>query len=178
MLGYSPLKAGIAFLPVAAAIAVGSYGADRAVPRFGSPKTALFGLGLSLLGVLWLIRLSVAGNYAVSLLPGMVAVFLGMGLSYVPLMVMATSVAAEDEGLASGMVNAASNIGGAIGLALVVSVAAERTASATSGGASDVHALVEGYRLGFVVCAVIVLMGIALVAVLGREGDVGGVGKV
>jgi EmrB/QacA subfamily drug resistance transporter len=171
VLHYSALEAGLAFLPVPAAIAAGSYAADRLVPRRGATPTALAGLGVSLAGLILLSRLGPDGDYLTQLLPGMIGVYLGMGLSYVPLTLLATSVGAEEEGLASGLLNAVSQIGGAVGLAIVVSVAADRTSSALSHSIDPATALTDGFRTGFLVCAAIIVIGMVVVGFTSRKDD-------
>lgn len=171
VLGYSAFEAGVSFLPVPVAIIAGSYSADRLVSLIGPTKTTLLGLFLSLVGVCWLTRLAADPAYLTVLLPGLIVVYVGIGMSYVTLTLAATSVEAGEEGMASGLLNAMSQIGGAVGLAIVVSVAASQTHTAFGDGADQVTALSEGFRSGLIICAAIVALAIVAVAVASPSED-------
>jgi EmrB/QacA subfamily drug resistance transporter len=162
VLGYSPLRAGLAFLPITAGIAVGAGLAQALVRRAGLRNVMLAGLALATVGMALLTGLPVQGSYAGDLLPGLMLISFGMGLVFVPVTLMATSgVAAQDAGLASGLFNTSQQVGGALGLAILSTLATSRTASA---GGSTASALVAGWHVAFLGGAV--LMGSAFLLIL------------
>ncbi len=128
ILGYSPLRAGLAFLPVTAGIMVGAGVAQTLIKRIGVRNVSIAGLVLATLGMLVLTQLPVHGSYVGDLLPGLLPLSLGMGLVFVPVTLMATGgISDEDSGLASGLFNTAQQVGGSLGLAILSTLAASRT---------------------------------------------------
>jgi MFS family permease len=164
VLGYSPLQIGLAFLPSSLIMAVFSIGLSaKLVMRFGISKPLGVGLGLATLGLALFIRLPVDGNFVVDVLPSMLLLGFGAGMAFNPVLLAAMNDVDQTEaGLASGVVNTAFMMGGALGLAVLASVAASRTSSLD---ASETHvaALTGGYHLAFVVGAIFA----ALAATLG-----------
>ena len=129
---------------------------------------ALAAAGLGLLAA----TTKVDGDY-LGVLGGLLAMAIGMGATFVPMTLVATTnVEADDAGLASGIFNTSQQIGGALGLAVLSTLAASRTADLLAGGASRPEALVEGFQLAFVVAAAMLAVGAALTAVLLRRQDV------
>jgi len=165
VLHYSALKAGLAFLPLSVTIVIGTQVASRLVDKLGPRPLLQVGLLISAGGFLWLGQISSVSTYAGSVLvPGMLLTF-GMGLSFTPLATAATSgVSRSEAGLASGLLNTSRQIGGSIGLAVLVTLATDRTRAVLAGathhgvplGSAVGDALTAGYARGFVVAAVVV----------------------
>jgi EmrB/QacA subfamily drug resistance transporter len=156
--GYSPLRAGFAFLPMPLAIIIGTQLSSRLVARFGARTLLAVGPTISAVGLALLSRLHADSSYALHIgLPGAIITF-GIGMSFVPVTLSATSsVARRDAGLASGLINTTRQIGGSIGLAALLTIAASRTKSAASDGAAV--AQTTGYTTAFAVSAVLLLVG-------------------
>jgi EmrB/QacA subfamily drug resistance transporter len=124
-LGYGPLKTGLAFLPITIGIIVASGAAQQIVQRIGVRAMAAIGLTIAAAGEIWLVALPADASYWTQLLLPFVPMSIGIGLAFVSLTMLATSgVSAEEAGLASGVYNTAQQVGGALGLAIVSSVAA------------------------------------------------------
>ncbi len=158
-LGYGPLKLGLAFLPVALAIGALSLGLSaRLITRFGARTVVLPGLALIVAGLALLTRAPVDAWYGTALLPGMLLLGVGLGVVFPALMTLAMSGAtASDAGLASGLVNTSLQVGGALGLAVLATLATSRTNHLLASGQSPASALTGGYHLT-------VAIGVALVA--------------
>ena len=179
VLGYSPLRAGLAFLPMTAMIIVGAGLAQGLIRRLGARLLTSAGMFLGATGLIMLSRLPVDGSYLSSLLPGMLVMALGMGLTFVPVTLMATTgVEARDAGLASGLLNTAQQIGGALGLAVLSTLAANATSSALAGAAPG-HgaalrdsALVDGFHVAFLTGAGLLAVGLIVLRTLVRRADV------
>jgi EmrB/QacA subfamily drug resistance transporter len=173
ILGYSPLKAGLAFLPVTAGIMIGAGLAQQLIKRFGVRNVAVVGTTLAALGLLVLTQLPVHGSYAGDLLTGLLPLSIGMGLVFVPLTLMATSgVSADDAGLASGLFNTAQQVGGSLGLAILSTLAASQTSRLLSGhSATRAAATVSGYHVAFFAAALMMFgaAGILVVALRKRH---------
>jgi MFS family permease len=159
ILGYRPLTAGAAFLPFSARIATGATVARKLVPRIGVRVVPLIGLALATAGMIVLTQLPVHGRYASNLLPGILPLGLGLGLTFVPITLAGTSeVTGEDAGLASGLLNTAQQVGGSIGLAILSTLAASRTRSLLHGPVtpgSVAAARVSGFHVAFIAAAVL-----------------------
>jgi EmrB/QacA subfamily drug resistance transporter len=164
VLGFTALEVGLAFLPVTAIIGTLSLGfSARLNMRFGPRATLAPGLILIGLGLAYLTRVPVDGNYLTDLLPSMVLFGAGAGLSFPALMTLAMSGVSEHEsGLASGLVNTTLQVGGAIGLAVLATFSTTRTDSLLATGHSQASALTGGYHLAFVIGAVLVATAIAV----------------
>ena len=173
VLGYSPLKAGLAFLPVTVGIGVGAGLAQPLIKRAGARAIAVGGLGLATAGMALLLRTTVQGDYPGQLLLGLMPLAIGMGLVFVPITLLATAnVHGDDAGLASGLYNTSQQVGGALGLAILSTLAASRTSSLlsshTAGG--QPAALVSGYHLAFGVGAgLLAFAALLLIAMLRRH---------
>jgi len=168
ILGYLPFRAGAAFLPFSAGIATGAIVARKLVPRLGVGIVPLIGLAFATAGMIVLTQLPVHGRYASDLLPGLLPIGLGLGLTFVPITLAGTSeVSPEDAGLASGLLNTAQQVGGSIGLAVLATLAASRTTSllhsAVARG-SVPAARVSGFHVAFTAAAV--LLGAAWAVVV------------
>jgi EmrB/QacA subfamily drug resistance transporter len=156
VLGYTPLQVALAFLPSNIIMAGFSLGLSaKIVMRFGIRRPLSVGLGLGALGLLLFARAPVDGSLWIDVLPGMLLLGLAAGVAFNPLLLAAMSeVKPSESGLASGVVNTAFMMGGALGLAVLASLAAGRTERLTAAGANATLALNEGYQLAFVVGAV------------------------
>jgi MFS family permease len=156
VLGYSPLQVGLAFLPANLIMAAFSLGLSaRIVMRFGIRGPLAVGLLLAASGLALFARAPVHGGFMVDVLPGMILLGLGAGVAFNPLLLAAMSeVSASESGLASGVVNTSFMMGGALGLAVLASLAAARTNALLASGASAESALNAGYQLAFVIGAV------------------------
>ena len=159
ILGYSPLEVGLAFLPSTIVMGVVSL---RVAHRF-APRTALVpALALTAGGLLLFARTPVDGSFVIDVLPATVLIGLGAGLSTPALMTLAMSgVKPEDSGLASGLVNTTVQVGGAIGLAVLATLASERTGDATSAAAVN-----SGYHLAYLIGAAALAVAIAVVLIV------------
>jgi predicted MFS family arabinose efflux permease len=166
VLGYTALEIGLAFLPVALAIGILSLGfSERLNMRFGAKQTLLVGLALIFGGLVLFANSPVHASYFGYLLPLMLLIGIGAGLSFPSLMTLAMSGATEeDSGLASGLVNTSLQVGGALGLAVLATLSSSRTDSLLAGGSSTDAALTGGYHLAFAIGAGLVAVAFAVTA--------------
>jgi len=166
VLGFDSLEVGLAFLPVTAIIGTLSLGfSARLNLRFGPRATLLPGLFSIAAGLLLFSRISVDGTYLADVLPAMVLLGTGAGLSFPSVMSLAMSgVPREEAGLASGLVNTTLQVGGAIGLAVLATMSTNRTDDLLAEGASQASALTEGFQLAFLIGAGIAVAAIAVAA--------------
>jgi len=155
VLGYSPLEVGLAFLPGNLIMGVLSVGISASlVMRYGVRLPLAAGLGIAAVGLLLFARAPVNGNYVVDVLPSMIFLGIGAGIAFNPVLFAAMSdVRQSDAGLASGIVNTAFMMGGALGLAVLASLAASRTETLEASGDSPLEALTGGYHAAFLVGA-------------------------
>ncbi|MDQ6744722.1 MAG: MFS transporter, partial [Actinomycetota bacterium] len=171
VLGYSPIKAGLAFLPMTLCIVAGSTLASRAVARVGAKPLLVTGMAAQTVGLLLFTGVSVHGHYLGDMILPSLLVAIGIGLSFVPATICAVAgVAPAEAGLASGLVNTSRLVGGALGLAILAALATARTdhdLHHATGGKLALHAaLTDGFHLAFLVAAGFALVG-GLVALLG-----------
>ncbi|MFL5896252.1 MAG: DHA2 family efflux MFS transporter permease subunit [Thermoleophilaceae bacterium] len=166
VLGYDPLQIGLAFLPTT--LVMGGLSlrySERLIMRFGARTTLLPGLALIMVALLLFGRTPVDGRYVVDLLPVMLMMGTGVALAFPALMTLAMSGATqEDAGLASGLVNTTVQVGGALGLAVLATLAASRTDSLRGAGKATAAALNSGYHLAYAVGAALVLAAIGIAA--------------
>lgn len=163
VLGYDALWTGLAFLPTTIVIGVLSLRyTEKLITRFGAGATLLPGLALIGTGLALFARAPIDGDYVVDVLPSVLLIGAGVGVSFPSLATLAMSGATEeDAGLASGLVNTTMQVGAALGLAVLVTLSATRTAELIAAGASQEEALTGGFRVGFLVAAG--LVGVAAV---------------
>jgi EmrB/QacA subfamily drug resistance transporter len=168
VLGFTSLEVGLGFLPVTGLIGLLSLGFSAKLNlRFGPRATLLPGLVSIGAGLLLLSQISVDGSYFTEVLPAMVLVGAGAGLSFPSLMSLAMGgVAPEEAGLASGLVNTSLQVGGALGLAVLATLATNRTTDLVAGGDAAGAALTSGYRLAFLVAAGLVAVAVAVAALV------------
>jgi MFS family permease len=174
VLGYSPLQVGLAFLPANLIMAVLSLGLSaRLVTRFGVKAPLAAGLLLAAAGLALFARAPADGTFIVDVLPNMILLGVGAGTAFNPVLLAAMNdVEPSEAGLASGVVNTSFMMGGALGLAILASVAASRSASLLASGDAQVTALTGGYHTAFLVGALFA----AGAAVLGGTVLRGGTG--
>jgi EmrB/QacA subfamily drug resistance transporter len=176
ILGYSPLRAGLAFLPVTAGIVIGAGIAQQLIRRLGVRNVALAGVMIAAAGMVVLTQLPVQGSYVANLLPGLLPMSIGMGLTFVPITLLGTGgVTEEDSGLASGLFNTAQQVGGSLGLAILSTLAASQTASLLHGPATPTAVLaarVSGYHVAFAAAAIMLAVGGAILTLGLRRRDV------
>jgi len=167
ILGYDPLQVGLAFLPADTIMAAFSAGLSaKMVMRFGIRGPLWIGLAIAAVGLAWLARAPLNGTFLFDVLPSMVLLGLGAGMAFNPVLLAAMNdVAPEESGLASGVVNTSFMMGGALGLAVLASLADSRTAALREAGAEALVALNGGYQLAFVLGTIITAAG-ALVGAL------------
>ena len=161
VLGYSPIKAGLAFLPMTICIVIGSTGASRLVTRIGSKPLLVAGMTSMALGLLLFTGVSADGTYLGNMLVPSLLVAIGIGLSFVPATISAVAgVAPAEAGLASGLVNTSRLVGGALGLAILAAIATAKTNADLRNGATTVHAaLTNGFQVAFFVAAAFAVVG-------------------
>ena len=164
VLGYTPLQVGLAFLPANLIMAVFSLGLSaRLVMRFGIRLPLGAGLGLAAVGLILFARAPVDGSFAIDVLPSMILLGIGAGMAFNPLLLAAMSdVSPNEAGLASGIVNTSFMMGGALGLAVLASLAASRTDTLLSSGESHLTALTGGYHLAFLAGGIFALSAAVL----------------
>ena len=173
VLGYSPLEVGLAFLPGNLIMGLLSIGISaRLVMRFGIRPPLAVGLGLAALGLLLFARAPVDGNFVVDVLPSMILLGIGAGIAFNPVLLAAMSdVEPSDAGLASGIVNTSFMMGGALGLAVLASVAASRTETLSAAGEDPLVALTGGYHAAFLLGAIFAAAAATIGAVFLRTRD-------
>jgi EmrB/QacA subfamily drug resistance transporter len=167
VLVYHPLKAGLSVLPFTAGIMVSAGIASNLAPRLGVRPVAAVGMVLTAIGMLLFARMPVGGSYVTDVLPGMIVASLGMGAVFMPITLVATTgLKDEDQGLASGLFNTSQQIGGALGLAILATIAAGRTHGTAK------SELVHGFHYAFAGAAVFVIAALVLMLSLLRKRDV------
>jgi EmrB/QacA subfamily drug resistance transporter len=183
VLGYSPLEAGLAFLPFTAGIIVGAGLSQALVPKVGARELPLIGMAMAIVGMLLFTRLEPGSDYLTDFLPGVILASIGMGLTFVPITLIATSgITGEDAGLASGLYNTSQQIGGALGLAVLSTLAVGATDDTLSGVAQPTpeqqsQALVDGFHVAYVGSAVMIAVAAVSLLLLLRRQDVAAVGE-
>ncbi len=164
VLGYSPLQVGLAFLPANLIMGAFSLGLSaRLVMRFGIRAPLATGLSLAAVGLLLFVRAPVGGSFIVDVLPSMILLGFGAGMAFNPMLLAAMNdVEPSESGLASGVVNTSFMMGGALGLAVLASLAASRTDSLRATGDGSLAALNGGYHIAFLVGAAFAIAAAAL----------------
>jgi EmrB/QacA subfamily drug resistance transporter len=172
VLSYSPLQVGLAFLPANLIMGAFSLGLSaKLVMRFGIRTPLATGLLLAGAGLVLFVRAPVEGSFAVDVLPSMILLGFGAGMALNPVLLAAMSdVAPEESGLASGVVNTSFMMGGALGLAVLASLAASRTDTLAASGDGHLGALTGGYHVAFLVGTVFAVAAALLGAALLRTG--------
>jgi EmrB/QacA subfamily drug resistance transporter len=168
VLGYDAIEIGLAFLPVSLGIGILSLGFSAQLSlRFGPRLVLLAGLTLILAGLVLFTQVPVDGDYVSDLLPSMLLLGVGAGLTFAPMMSIAMSTATpEDSGLLSGLVNTTQQVGAALGLAILATLASSRTESLLAGGDAAPAALTGGYTLAFTIASGFIVAAIAIAVVV------------
>lgn len=180
VLGFSPLRTGVAYLPITVGFIVVAGVGSRLIGRTGAKWLMTAGMLVTAVAFLLLARLPDHGSYAVDILPAFIVLPLGAGLGFLSVTNAAVAgVEPQDSGLASALLNTCQQTGGAVGLGLLATIAASRTNSVLAGSphAIPAHALVQGFHLAFLVAAGIAAAG-AIVAVLIVPTSIGRVPRV
>jgi EmrB/QacA subfamily drug resistance transporter len=172
VLGYSPMKTGVAYLAVAGTAIFTSAIAAQLVTRIGVKPVLIVGMSSLTGGLLYFTQVSVGGSYLGDLLPGFLLIALGLGFSFVPISIAALAgIQPAEAGLASGLINTSQQIGGALGIAALSTIATSRTEDAVAGGATQASALVSGFHGAFVAGVIIAAIGIVAAATLIRSDE-------
>ena len=184
VLGYSALEAGLAFLPFTAGVIIGAGLSQGLVRRLGAREVPLIGMPMAILGLLLFVRLQPDGSYVTDVLPGIVLASIGMGMTFVPITLIATSgISHDDAGLASGLYNTSQQIGGALGLAILATLAVEAADDTLTGlgrepqPADQAQALVDGFHVAYLGSALMIAAGFVALLFLLRREDVVAVGE-
>jgi EmrB/QacA subfamily drug resistance transporter len=178
VLGYSAVKTGVGFVAITLAIIAFSNAAQRLVTRFGVRRVLTAGLLLDAVSLAQFTQLPVHGQYFWDLFPAFVVGGAGLGMSFVPVTIAGlTGVRGADAGIASGLINTSRQVGGAVGLAAVTTIAAAYTSTGTAGGLARVAAvdvgLTHGFQVAFVVLAGLAVLGAVIAAALLRAAPGG-----
>src|SRR5919201_1762062 len=172
VLGYSPMKTGVAYLAVAGTAIFTSAIAAQLVTRIGVKPALLIGMTALTGGLVYFTQVSVGGSYLGDLLPGFLLIAVGLGFSFVPISIAALAgIEAAEAGLASGLINTSQQIGGALGIAALSTIATSRTSDAIATGSTQASALVTGFHGAFVAGAIIAAVGIAAAVTLIRRDE-------
>jgi len=172
VLGYSAMKTGVAYLAVAGTAIIWSGVAAQLVTRIGVKPVLVTGMTLLTAGLVYFTQVSVGGSYVGDLLPGFLLIGIGIGFSFVPISIAALAgVEPAEAGLASGLINTSQQIGGALGIAALSTIAASHTTDAVSTGSAVSTALVDGFTAAFVAGAIIAALGILAAATLIRRDE-------
>jgi EmrB/QacA subfamily drug resistance transporter len=172
VLGYSPMKTGVAYLAVAGSAILWSGVAAQLVNRAGVKPVLVAGMTALTGGLLYFTQVSVHGSYLGDLLPGFLLVGVGLGFSFVPISIAALAgVSPAEAGLASGLFNTSQQIGGALGIAVLSTIATSRTSDALAGGSTLPSALIHGFTGAFVVGVGIAAVGVLAALTLIRRDE-------
>jgi len=172
VLGYSAMKTGVAYLAVAGTAIFTSAIAAQLVTRIGVKPVLVTGMVTLTAGLVYFTQVSVGGSYLGDLLPGFLLIAVGIGFAFVPISIAALAgIQAAEAGLASGLINTSQQIGGALGIAALSSIATSRTDHAIAGGASQASALVTGFHGAFVAGVIIAALGIVASLTLIRRHE-------
>jgi EmrB/QacA subfamily drug resistance transporter len=172
VLGYSPMKTGVAYLAVAGGAIVTSAIAAQLVTRIGVKPALLIGMVSLTAGLLYFTQVSVHGTYLGDLLPGFLLVAVGLGFSFVPISIAALAgIQAHEAGLGSGLINTTQQIGGALGIAALSTIATSRTTHAAEHGSTHASALVTGFHGAFWAGAIVAALGIVAALTLIRRDE-------
>ena len=172
VLGYSAMKTGVAYLAVAGTSIIWANVAAALVSKVGVRPLIAGGMAILSVGLLFFTQVSVGGSYVSDLLPGFLVIALGMALCFVPISIAALAGVKEAEaGIASGLINTSQQVGGAVGIALLSTVAISRTDNEVAAGTALPQAMTSGFQLAFWVGAAIALAGVVAALVLIRQEE-------
>ncbi len=178
VLGFSAMETGFGYLAVALTAVVAAGISQGLVTKLGVKPVLVTGMSLLLIGLIYFTQVSVDGSYVSDLLPGFLLIGVGMGFSFVPISIAALAgVEGPEAGLASGLINTSQQIGGALGLALLTTVATTRTTDLLDGGTAQPEALTSGFSLAFWVAAGFALASLITTLLVVRQSDIPAVGS-
>jgi EmrB/QacA subfamily drug resistance transporter len=172
VLGYSALKTGLAYLPLSIVIILSAGAASQLVTRLGFKPTLIAGLLMVAVGLAWFSRINADGTYLVDVLGPSMLAGAGLGFSFVPVTIAAVTGTTEREaGLASGLINTSQQVGGALGVAILVSISTSKIAEFGAGAARRPDVLVEGYSRAFMVGSGFAILAAILSALIISSKD-------
>jgi EmrB/QacA subfamily drug resistance transporter len=172
VLGYSPMRTGVAYLAVAGTAIIWSTVAAQLVTRIGVKPVLVTGMASLTAGLTYFTQVSVGGSYVGDLLPGFLLTGLGIGFSFVPISIAALAgVGNSEAGLASGLFNTSQQIGGALGIAALSTIATSRTGDAVASGSALPDALVSGFTGAFAAGVVVAALGVVAAVTLIRRDE-------
>jgi EmrB/QacA subfamily drug resistance transporter len=172
VLGYSPMKTGVGYLAVAGTAIFTSAIAAQLVTRTGVKPVLAIGMTSLTGGLVYFTQVSVGGSYLADLLPGFLLIAVGLGFSFVPISIAALAgIQPAEAGLASGLINTSQQIGGALGIAALSTIATSRTSDALAGGATRTQALVDGFHGAFFAGVILAAIGIVAALTLIRRDE-------
>jgi len=172
VLGYSAMKTGLAYLAVAGTAIIWSTVAAQLVTRIGVKPVLTVGMTMLTAGLVYFTQVSLGGSYFADLLPGFLIIGVGIGFSFVPISIAALAgVQPAEAGLASGLINTSQQIGGALGIAALSTIATSRTADAVAAGSAQEVALVDGFTAAFLAGALVAGVGIVAALTLIRRDE-------
>ena len=172
VLGYTPLETGVGYLAVAGTAIIWANVAAAAVNRVGVKPALVFGMSLMTVGLLYFTQVSVGGSYWTDLFPGFLIIGMGLPFAFVPVTIAAVAGTKPGEaGLASGLINTSQQIGGAVGIAILSTIAVSTTSDQVASGTQTAFALTDGFQAAFWAGAVIAFAGVlvSLFFVRGRD---------
>jgi len=174
VLGYSPMKTGVAYLAVAGTAILWSAVAGQLVTRVGVKPVLVIGMTMLTAGLLFFTQVSVDGSYVKDLLPGFLIIGVGIGFSFVPISIAALAgIQPAEAGLASGLINTSQQIGGALGIAALSTIATSQTKDSLLTGTVLPSALVDGFSSAFLVGAIFAAVGLLAALTLVRRDELG-----
>jgi len=172
VLHYSPLQAGVAYLAVAGGAIIWSAVAAQLVTRIGVKPVLVTGMTALTAGLVYFTQISIGGSYLTDLLPGFLLVAIGIGFAFVPISIAALAgVEPHEAGLASGLINTSQQVGGALGIAALSTIATSRTSDSLAAGTALPSALVHGFTGAFIAGVVIAALGIVAALTLIRRAE-------
>jgi EmrB/QacA subfamily drug resistance transporter len=172
VLGYSAMKTGFAYIAIAGTAIIWSTVAAQLVTRIGVKPVLVAGMSALTAGILYFTQISVGGSYVADLLPGFLLIGIGLGLSFVPISIAALAgIEPTEAGMASGLINTSQQIGGALGIAALATIAASRTTHALAGGSTHADALVAGFHAAFLAGVAVTVVGIVAAVLLIRRDE-------
>jgi EmrB/QacA subfamily drug resistance transporter len=170
---YGPLKAGLAFVPFTAGIVIGAGASQALIKRIGIRNVVTIGLIMGTFGMLYFLELSTTSGYLAHVFPSIAVMSIGMGMTFVPLTLLATTnVDVADAGLASGLFNTSQQVGGALGLAVLSTLANSHTTNLLDDGVGAPSAITRGFHVAFGGGAVLLAASIAIILLFIRRKDV------
>jgi MFS family permease len=172
VLGYSAIKTGLSYLPLALTIIAAAGIASQLVTRVGYKPVLMTGMAFIAAGLIWFGQISTDGGYLTDILGPSILAAIGLGFSFVPVTIAAVAgVPERDAGLASGLINTSQQIGGALGLAVLATVANTRIDHVTAASGGGPQALTEGYQSAFLTGAGFAILGLVAAFALIRRRD-------